>query len=114
MSTEHRRHPRYAVEVAAEVTVGVRTLAAATQNVSEGGVGLMLEQPLEEGAEIEIALFLTQDGIEDPDEAPFEARATVAWTAPTDDGTHMAGIRFGAVSTAQREQLARFLRLLDG
>src|SRR5690606_6165034 len=33
MSVEHRKHPRYAVEVAAELTLGARTLAAATQNV---------------------------------------------------------------------------------
>jgi c-di-GMP-binding flagellar brake protein YcgR len=109
MSTEHRRHPRYSVEVAAEVTLGARTFAAATQNISEGGVALLLDQALEEGAEIRLALFLTQDGIEDPDEAPFEARAFVAWTAPSDDGTHVAGVRFGAVSAAQRKQLARFL-----
>lgn len=112
MSTEHRRHPRYAIEVAAEVTLGSRVLAAATQNVSEGGVGLVLEEPLDEGAEVGLTLFLTQDGIEDPDELPFETRAMVAWAAPNDVGTHVAGVRFAAVSEAQRAQLTRFLRLV--
>lgn len=108
-ATDHRQHPRYPVEVAAEVTVGRETLAAATQNISEGGVGLVSEAPFAEGSELSLSLFLTQDGIEDPDEEPFEVRATVAWTAPSDGGTHVSGIRFGALSAGQRAQLTRFL-----
>lgn len=112
MTTDHRQHPRYPVEVAAEVTVGRETLAAATQNISEGGVGLVSEAPFAEGAQLALTLFLTQDGIEDPDEEPFEARATVAWTAPSDGGTHVSGVRFGPLSSSQRAQLTRFLAAL--
>ncbi|HEY8429358.1 MAG TPA: PilZ domain-containing protein [Sandaracinaceae bacterium] len=113
MSVDHRKHPRYAVEVAAELTLGARTLAAATQNISEGGVGLVLDELLPEGAALQLTLFLTQDGIEDPDEEPFEAEASVAWSAPQDDGLHAAGVRFAQVTPAQREQLARFLAALS-
>lgn len=109
MTTEQRRHPRYTVELAAEITVLARTLAAATQNLSEGGVGLVLEEALEEGRTIALTLFLTQDGIEDPEEEPFEAKATVIWSAPREDGTHLVGVRFGAITDAQRAQLTRFL-----
>jgi hypothetical protein len=109
MTSNTRRHTRFTVEVAAEVHLGMRVLAAATQNVSEGGVGLVLEDPLEEGAEIQLALFLTQDGIEDPHEEPFEAKATIAWTTPRDEGGHVAGARFGTLSEAQRGRLTRFL-----
>jgi c-di-GMP-binding flagellar brake protein YcgR len=113
MSTESRAHTRYTVEVAAEVTVGGRTYAAATQNISEGGVGLALESPLKNGTTVDIALFLTQDGIEDPDEEPFEAKAMVAWSTPSESGAHIAGVRFGVVSPTQKALLTRFLAALD-
>jgi c-di-GMP-binding flagellar brake protein YcgR len=112
MTAENRRHPRYAVEVGAELTLGPQTLSAATQNVSEGGVGLVLDEPLEEGTNVGLTLFLTQDGIEDPDEEPFETSATIAWTAPSDAGGQVAGARFGALSEGQRAQLRRFLAAL--
>lgn len=112
MSADNRQHPRYAVEVAAEVTMGTRTIAGATQNVSEGGVGLVLDEPLAEGATLQLTLFLTQDGIEDPDEEPFEVRASVAWTKPHEQGLHVIGVRFASVSAVQRAQLARFLAAL--
>lgn len=108
MSTEHRRHIRHPVEVAAEITTSGTTLVAATQNISEGGVGLVLDRPLEEGQDLALTLFLTQDGIEDPDEEPFEAHAKVAW-AKTAGDTHVIGVQFGAISAAQRAQLTRFL-----
>ena len=101
--SETRRYARYVVEIAAEVTVGVETVAAATQNVSEGGAALTLELPLQQGSTVELALFLTQDGIEDPDREPFEARVTVAWVRPH-EGAHLAGVSFAEVSDAQRAQ----------
>ncbi len=106
--SENRRHARYAVEIAAEVTVGMETVAAATQNVSEGGAALALTLPLQQGSTVELALFLTQDGIEDPDREPFEARVTVAWVRPHEVG-HLAGVTFAEVSDAQRAQLRAFL-----
>ncbi len=113
MTVDHRQHHRYPVEVAAEVTLGSRTLVASTQNISEGGVGLLVDEPLREGAQLALTLFLTQDGIEDPDEEPFETRAQVAWAAPQDEGMHVAGVRFEGLSGAQRAQLARFLAALE-
>jgi c-di-GMP-binding flagellar brake protein YcgR len=113
MTAENRRHPRYSVEVGAEVTLGPQTLSAATQNVSEGGVGLVLDEAaLEEGARVRLTLFLTQDGIEDPDEEPFETPAVIAWTAPNDAGGQVAGARFGALEGGARAQLHRFLAAL--
>lgn len=109
MTAENRRHARYAVEVAAELNLGDSTFAAATQNISAGGVGLVLDAPLEDGAAFDLLLLLTQDGIEDPHEDPFEARAKIAWTAPQEDGTVLAGVRFAQLSDAQKRQLDRFL-----
>ncbi|MBX3272437.1 MAG: PilZ domain-containing protein [Sandaracinaceae bacterium] len=108
MSLEHRKHTRYAVEIAAEVTVGPETVAAATQNVSEGGAALTLDVALDEGMTFAVTLYLTQDGIEDPDREPFESKATVAWVRAS-DGRYLAGVAFVSPSPAQRARLREFL-----
>jgi c-di-GMP-binding flagellar brake protein YcgR len=112
MTTYTRRDPRYAIEIAAEVTVGGKTFAAATQNISEGGVGLLLDEKLAEGTAMKITLLLTQDGIEDPDEEPFDARGAVAWTTAREEGGHTTGVRFGAITSKQRDHLHRFIAAL--
>ena len=109
MTSENRRFTRFPVELAAEISLGPRTLSAATQNLSEGGVGLVVDEPLVDGAEVRLSLFLTQDGIEDPDQEPLETGAVVAWSAPSDQGVHLIGLRFGALSPSQQGQLQRFL-----
>ena len=112
MSSEQRRHTRYSVEVAAEVDVGADVLVASTMNISSGGVGLVTDRSLEEGGTVNVMLFLTQDGIEDPDEEPFEAEAEVMWAAEQEPGKHVSGLRFGAISDEQKTQLQRFLAAL--
>lgn len=106
---EQRKHKRYTVQLAAEVDVGGEIAVASTQNVSSGGVGLVLDRALKDGRKVRVTLFLTQDGIEDPDEQPFEATAMVMWSAEQDAGTWAAGVKFEQVSDAQKKQLERFL-----
>lgn len=112
MTSEQRRHTRYAVEVAAEVELGSDFLVASTMNISSGGVGLVTDRALEEGGEVNVMLFLTQDGIEDPDEEPFEARAEVMWAAEQEPGKFVSGLRFGQTTDDQKAQLQRFLAAL--
>jgi c-di-GMP-binding flagellar brake protein YcgR len=113
MTVDNRKFQRFAVELAAEVEIRGEMVVASTQNVSAGGVGIVVDREVKEGAEIAVTLFLTQDGIEDPDENPFEAKAVVQWAAVQDAGTWIAGVRFAAVSPNQRAQLERFLHKLD-
>ena len=112
MTVNQRRHQRYVVEIAAEVELEGQVLVAATQNVSRGGVGLVLDCQLTEGASIRLRLFLTQDGIEDPDEEPFSAKATVVWCAEQEGGSFTCGTRFGTLPSAQSTLLARFVEAL--
>ncbi len=113
MSEEHRRDRRFAIALAAEVQIRGETVVASTQNMSEGGVGLLVDREVKEGATIALTLFLTQDGIEDADETPFEAKAVVAWTGVADAGHWIAGVRFDNVSPSQKALLARFLGKID-
>lgn len=112
MTTEQRKHARYTVELAAEVEVRGETIVAATNDISKGGVGLILDRALAEQSTIKVILFLTQDGIEDPDEEPFEAQAQVMWAAEQEAGRFVAGVRFGTLSAAQSSHLERFLAVL--
>jgi c-di-GMP-binding flagellar brake protein YcgR len=113
LTVENRKYPRYPVELAVEVQWEGETLLASTRNVSVGGVGLVVDRELKEGSEVGLTLFLLQDGIEDPDEEPFEAKAIVAWSAVQDAGTWIAGVRFEQVTPTQIRLLERFLSKLD-
>ena len=84
-----------------------------TRDISTGGIKVMLEATLEEGSALGVTLILTQDGIEDPNEDPFEVEAMVMWAAPTDEGGAMMGLRFSGVTPDQKARLTRFLAATD-
>ena len=107
-----RRHTRFDVALAAEVEASGVSLSGETRDVAEGGVAVILSDALEEGGMVELALLLTQDGIADPDEEPFQTRAAVIWAAPTENGQAMMGLRFSEVAPTQAQRLKRFLAAL--
>ena len=109
MSSENRRHTRHSVQIGGEISLGFETVAVATQNVSEGGAALVVDVRVDRGATLAVTLFLTQDGIEDPDQEPFETQATIAWVRPYAGGRFLAGVGFLAVSAVQRDRLRSFL-----
>jgi len=113
MSNEKREFQRFTVEVHGEVEIDGDVVAAATNDVSKGGCGLIVDRPVPEGGQVRITLFLTQDGIEDPDEDPFETVAKVMWMAPRDDGSYAAGLQFGNLSPAREMLLAHFLHAIS-
>ena len=113
MATEHRKDPRFDVALAAELTAEDHPVAVSTTNLSAGGVGVLYEMELADGREVEITLFLTQDGIEDPDQAPLETKGTVRWSAAREDGLFMIGLQFGGLAPEQKARLAHFLDVLE-
>jgi hypothetical protein len=74
---------------------------------------VILQRALVEDSIVDLQLILTQDGIEDPSEDPFTANASVTWTAPTDDGRAMVGLRFTKLQAQEAQRLKRFLSLLQ-
>jgi c-di-GMP-binding flagellar brake protein YcgR len=101
------------VEVRGELEVDGSPLSAATNDLSKGGCGLIVRRAIPEGGTLKLTLFLTQDGIEDPDEDPFETEAKVMWTAERDDGKIAAGVQFGPLGQDGETQLAHFLRAIS-
>jgi len=114
MTDTTRKHTRYTVEVAAEIEAGGEALVASTQNLSLGGAALVSDRAIRDGADVIVRLFLTQDGIEDPDEAPFQTKARVQWTRPADGGRTLAGVAFIPLAPDAKRHLERFLAALAG
>lgn len=110
---EQRKHHRHPVAVSCELVVRGETLDAETQNLSTGGAAILCDVPLAKGDVITISFFLTQDGIEDPEQSPFESSATVRWTEFADNDEYLAGVQFLAPSEEQKQQLTNFLEQRD-
>lgn len=106
---ENRRAPRFAVSVSAEVNLGKRVLPVQTKNLSETGVCLVSRSPLEEGGQVNLQLFLTEDGIEDPDVPPLEVGANVIWASPGNDDDFLAGCHFSDLDGPKVKILQGFL-----
>lgn len=104
-----RQYTRYAVAVAAEIEAHGEMIEAETRDVSEGGVAVLLSEEVEEGSKVGLTLILTQDGIEDPDEDPYQCDASVMWAAPQDDGRTLVGLRYLSPKPEEQQRLRRFL-----
>ena len=106
---ESRRKRRYEIRVAAEVTANQDILQSATKNLSESGICLITRQPLREGTQVQISLFLVVDGIEDTTTPSIEINAQVVWSAPSSESEFLAGCQFIGVAGESEEALKGFL-----
>jgi len=111
--SELRRAQRFVVEVAAEVYTTQGVLQARTRNLSATGVSFDLDREIAEGQTVGVSLFLTADGIEDPDQDPLNARGEIMWVTERDEGGFTAGARFSALGAEQSTQLEGFLKQLE-
>jgi len=111
MTGEHapRRHPRFDIKLSAEVHVDGQSFTASTRDVSEGGVGLAVDRPVSENAEVTLGLFLVIDGVEDERFPPLWVKGRVAWSGEGDDGTRTVGVRFEVITDAQKAWLRRLI-----
>ena len=108
-----RQERRYNIAVAAEIEIDGETIEGATHDISSGGVSAVFGHAVTDGEIIDLTLILTQDGIEDASEEPFESSATVMWSAETDGGKTMVGLRFLTLEELQQVHLGRFLLALE-
>jgi c-di-GMP-binding flagellar brake protein YcgR len=104
-----REHTRFRTAVAAELEVDGEVFSATTRDVSEGGASIVTDARLSDGGTISLTLILTEDGIESANAEALTTQATVMWSAPTDSGETMAGLRFEKLSAAAARNLAQLL-----
>lgn len=89
--------------------MGGETRFAQTKNLSRGGAAIRCRKALSVGEDITVHLFLTQDGIEDPDRPVFDCAASVRW-CNEDGNQHLVGLQFVAPPSEQMAVLADFLK----
>lgn len=112
---ENRRaHPRYETSLSMEVYTGNDIVLAIAKNLSVGGVGIAMREPLPEQAPVGLSMFLVEDGIEDETSTPLNLTGHVMWCSPSETGGHQAGIRFDPLTPPQRQTIDTFLKRLTG
>ena len=108
-----RKHARFRTAVAAELDLEGEIFTGTTRDISQGGVSVLTDARLLEGAAVMVTLILTEDGIESAHAEALCTRATVMWTAPTDGGETMAGLRFEALGVTGTRTLSHLLSSLS-
>jgi len=117
-SSERRAHPRFEIQLGAEIRTATRTFSAATKDVSVGGACIEGPYPLEEAAVVDVNLFVVVDGVEEAGFPPLPVRARVQWIAETDEPEvgwrNLAGLRFEELDDAKRQWLEGVLARAAG
>jgi hypothetical protein len=108
-----RKHARFPSAVAAEIELDGDVSAGTTRDISQGGVSIVTDAKLLEGGSVMLTLILTEDGIESAHAEALCTRATVMWTASTDSGETLAGLRFEALGVSGSRTLAALLSALS-
>jgi PilZ domain len=105
------RAPRRDVRLSAEVKLETARLTGTTRNLSLGGVCIEIDRPVAEGKQLQLTLFIVEDGIETEGAKGLEVVGTVQWTAEADRG-YAVGIKFGNLSARQQSSLTNALRAM--
>jgi len=109
MADERRLYRRHDTSLAADVNTGEHVFSATAQNLSTGGVGLLLDRALPDNCPVSLSLYLLEEGVEDATVEPVMVQGHVVWIAATAPRAWEAGVRFLPLQPQQLEHLERFL-----
>jgi hypothetical protein len=109
MATDHRAHPRYAIEVDCEFRHGGASHHGRSRDVSRGGLCFTSATGLPMGAEVTLSIALVFD--EETFSEPLALRARVVWSTKI-GAAHQIGTTFIGMTAEQRHYLEMFLRYL--
>jgi hypothetical protein len=111
MTDDLRRHPRFSVDVQANVrTSDGRKLPARTRDLSRSGICLITTNSLAQREELLIDLILL---IGPSTSEPLPLRARVVWCTPI-SRAFQVGAMFEKLTRKEQSFLEMFLRYLDG
>jgi CheY-like chemotaxis protein len=99
MVRERRRYYRQPVKMLVSIFHANKELKASSTNLSEGGIALLLREPLPKGATPRLKFMLPEVNV------PFEVEAEVAWA----DVQGHVGFRFVNVSQSAQQALEKWL-----
>ena len=98
LEQDQRRHPRLTVQLPVHLTCGGARRSAIAFNLSQGGIGICLADPIVEDEIVRLRFQLPGST------APIHAMGEIAWA----DAEGRAGIRFTSISDAARSELKRW------
>jgi hypothetical protein len=107
---DHRQHPRYAIELDAEITTADARVVGRTGNISRGGFCLLADAPLASHAACEVKLALVFE--ENQFSEQLKLPASVAWCTPL-GGRYQIGVQFSPLTPQSRAYLDLFMKFLE-
>ncbi len=109
-----RSDERYPVSIAAELYTAEGAVHATIQNISAGGLGLVISTPAEPGSLVSLSLTMLEDDIEDPETPPLPLSGQVAWCEPhMSSAGFVAGVRFAPLTPDKQEALHDLLMRMN-
>jgi Tfp pilus assembly protein PilZ len=105
-----RRHPRFAVQLAAEVKDDSETLSVVTKDMSRGGICVICPKHLPPGSEIQLSLSLVLGAAKFSESLHLSGR--VVWCTPVGRGFQV-GIAFIRLDHEKVGYLDMYLRFLE-
>jgi Tfp pilus assembly protein PilZ len=108
--TDSRAHPRYALEIDAEIQTHSGAVPGRTRNISHGGLSLEAGAPVTPGQEVLVTIALVFD--KELLSEPLPLRGRVAWCSAIAEGRHQIGVVFVALTGDERLYVDLFLRYL--
>jgi c-di-GMP-binding flagellar brake protein YcgR len=111
MTVENRQHPRYAIELDAEITVAGTSVSGRTHDISRGGFCMLAKQSVPVGASSEVKLALVFSETEFSEHLMLPA--TTVWCTPL-KGAYQIGVKFTTLDAQNRAYLDLFMKFLDG
>ena len=111
MTVENRQHPRYAIELDAEITVAGSSVQGRTHDISRGGFCMLAKQscPVGAGGEVKLALVFSETEFSEHLTLP----ASTVWCTPM-KGAYQIGVKFAQLDAQNRGYLDLFIKFLDG
>ncbi len=107
---DHRQHPRYAIELDAEILSGVERWTGRTRDLSIGGFCVLMSAPLPVSTPCEVRLALVFESGHFSEQ--LHLPATVVWCTPV-GRQFQVGVKFGPLDAQSLGYLSVFLHFLD-
>jgi hypothetical protein len=107
---DHRKHPRFTVQIDAKVFIGGKSITATTKDMSHGGICLVCTEKVPQGSTLKLSLSLVLGTNAFSESLDLNGR--VVWCTPL--GQHFQiGIVFVGMTPEKDGYLDMFLRFLQ-
>ncbi len=107
-----RKYSRHELHLAVEIVTGDNIYYGITNDVSKGGMSILINGPVYDQEPIQVGVFRIVEGIEDSI-PPLGINGVVAWSRIMEPGAFSAGIRFIDLGADEEAYLADLVGAKD-